>query len=56
VCEHLHGRTVTEADTVWNKRVTVKLNQTHFNETHAPETEFRKRVVNGLVVVVATVR
>lgn len=55
IYKHPYGRTVTETDNVWLTNLTMNLNPMHFNEAYAKETEFGKRLVNGLVVIAISV-
>jgi len=48
-------RTVTETDNVWLTNLTMNLNQMHYNEAYATETEFGKRLENGLIVIATAV-
>jgi acyl dehydratase len=55
IYKHPYGLTVTETDNVWLTNVTMNLNPMHFNESYASETEFGRRLVNGLVVIALAV-
>jgi acyl dehydratase len=48
---HALGRTVTEADNMWFCAITMNTQPLHINEDFAAQTEFGKRIVNGILTM-----
>ena len=48
VIKHELGRTLTEMDNVMFSMLTMNLQPLHSNEDFAAQTEFGKRIVNGI--------
>lgn len=51
VVEHRPGRTVTDADNVWQSLLALNLHPLHIDEAYGAETEFGRTLVSSLVTL-----
>ena len=48
---HPYGRTITEADNTWFTLLTMNINEMHFNEDYAKQTELGRILVNSTLTL-----
>lgn len=49
--EHSKGRTITEADNTFFNAITMNTQPLHMNEDYASQTQFGRRIVNGILTL-----
>jgi len=49
--QHSKGRTITEADNTFFNAITMNTQPLHMNEDYASQTQFGRRIVNGILTL-----